>query len=374
MSLFYKAMIHLYLIVTMLSIYTPIKEVMLFSLVFLSCYFSGCLFFTLQKNRTGFNKYVFLILIAIFISIPMAGTVSYAIVNILVISGVYYIVSRSGEYVLRLLSRYIIVVSLINALLYYVLPPDSEGMKVVNDVIVSRVELDMLPLSIASIIALMAFILVGQVKNKFIVYGVRVINVLLMLQLGKLSVIFSLVSVYMAVVLVTHLYKFLNTRALGYVLKSIYVAILSFPFVIVYFKHSLNEDFVRLLTSRVDIYESFLLYILGNGSFLFGYGFTSIDNEALLFANPHNQMLGIFFILGLFGLTVYLLMFFKILDNLLRDLRRGEVVHITMFLALTLLMQIDSYFLLTVFPLYTIFFIFYLVKRPASLTSSKITE
>ena len=121
-----------------------------------------------------------------------------------------------------------------------------------------------------------------------------------------------------------------------------------------------------MMTYRDIIYEDFIRYTFDNGSVLFGNGF--INNEiqisVLSSTNPHSQAVGIFFILGVSGIIIFLLIFLKALENTLNSFEYGDRVHFKLFAALSLLMIMDSYFVLTVFPLYEIFIMFYLIKLP----------
>jgi len=243
------------------------------------------------------------------------------------------------------------------------MPPDYIGVKAIGNFLIPRVQLDVLPLSIASAIALLSFIIAGQLKNRTMKYSLWIMNLILIIKLGKLSVIVALILVYLVCFLIVFLRKIMNKVFLKKILKLIYSVMFLFPFLLVYFKQYLSLWFLRLLTFRDDIYISFIDYTMEYGSFLFGAGFSAHEgNLLLLHSNPHNQSLGVFFVLGAFGLMVFLLTFLKVLDNTFDGIEGGDTHSFKIFFAISLLMMIDSYFVLTVFPLYLLFFIFYLMR------------
>ena len=363
-----RIIINLYLITALLSIYMPFKTVALTCLVLFSFYFTALLMPALKQNNYYMNKYILFILISIICSALFNGNFVYVIMNLMTVSGVYYLILKENRYVIGKLSMYIILFGIVNFLLYFFIPPDYSSAKIINNILIQRVQLDILPLSITSVIALLSIILAGHLKSRILMLLICAMNILLIFKLGKLSVIITLAIFSLFVFFLLPMQRRVNNSLFKNVLKLLYTIMFLFPFLLVSFKQSLNPELLRLITFRDEIFSSYIDYTFSYGNFIFGNGF--INNEGstvLLHTNPHNQALGVFFVLGGFGLIVFLLTFLKILENTLNKARRGDTLSFKMFFAMSLMMMMDSYYVLTVFPMYMLFFIFYLIKLPPML-------
>lgn len=366
---FNRIIINIYLIITLLSIYMPIKTSMLSALAFFHFYYSLYFFYTMKNNNYKINIYILFILISLTISIFMSGTFGhYAIMNIFTVFGIYYLIETDATYIINRLSIYIILISIVNLLIYLVFPPDYISMKIIAGFTLTRIQLDFLPLSITSILALLSFILSENLKSKTLMYLVKFMNIILIIKLGKLSVIFTLFFVYILAVLLKYLYPIINKHFLNSMLKVFYILLFFTAFLLVIFKSSIDPKILILFTFRDIIYTDFINYTLTHGSIMYGNGFiaNSVNVSSLSSTNPHNQALGIFFNLGIFGVLIFLLTFLKVLKNTLNTLRNGDNIPFKVFFSLSLLMSMDSYFLLTVFPLSLLFIMFYLIKFPCS--------
>ena len=222
----------------------------------------------------------------------------------------------------------------------------------------------MLPLSAASLIAVLSVIISSEIKNRIIAYIIIGINVFLIIKLGKISAISTIALVLSFSFILTRAKRITNLNILKFIVGLFYIPVFFFSFILVYLKDEFNDNFIRLITFRDEIYSEFIKYTIQDGRFIFGNGF--INNEVgdlLLHSNPHNQALGVFFTLGFFGLVMFLLFFLKILGRTLEEKYRFGGNDFDIFIALSLLMMMDSYFVLTVFPVQMVFFIFYLTKQ-----------
>jgi len=370
---FNRLIINLYLITALLSIYMPIKTIMLYALAFFHYYFGLYFFYTIKNNNYQINIYILLILTSLIISIFMSGTFGhYAIINIFTIFGIYYLIETDATYTIDRLILYIILISSINFFIYLLLPPDYISMKVIAGFILNRIQLDFLPLSITSLLALLAFILSENLKSKMLMYLLKVMNVILIIKLGKLSVIATLLIIYILAHILKRVYPVINKHFLNIFLKIGYTVLFLTALLLVIFKAYFDSDILILFTFRDVIYADFINYTFNHGSLLYGNGFIANSTEisSLSSTNPHNQALGIFFNLGFFGLIIFLLTFLKVLINTVNRLKLGDDIPFKVFFSLSLLMSMDSYFILTVFPLSLLFIMFYLIKLPCSKTPS----
>jgi len=368
---FNKILINIYLIVMLLSIYMPIKESMLYLLVLMNTYFFIQFLIYLKKENFKINMYLLIVFSSLIISIVMSGKYFYySLVNLLVISAIYYIVEFDFKYLLDRLRIYIFISTAVNFYFYFTLKPDYSGAKVVSGILIERVQLDFLPLSITSILALLTFVLSDSLRSKLLVYTLKFMSILLIIHLGKLSVIATLLLTYSSFFLLKLFYNKTTKYYMNTIYIGIYVLIYIFVFLLFIFGDSMPPEIIQLLTLRDQIYSAFIQYSLDNNTILFGNGyinnFTYITD---LTTSAHNQYLNIFFILGIFGYIVFIIFFIKILLNTLHGVEKGSYMPFKVFFSISLLMTMDNYFILTVFPLTMIFMLLFLLKLSPSKTN-----
>ncbi|MDQ7004668.1 MAG: hypothetical protein Q9N67_07035 [Ghiorsea sp.] len=163
------------------------------------------------------------------------------------------------------------------------------------------------------------------------------------------------------------LLKFLYKKGARYVIDALlmllYAMFFLSAFIIVALKDILPMDVVRLLTRRDQIYADFTNYTLENYGLLYGNGFiNNFVHISDITTSAHNQYLHIFFVLGIFGMLIFFAFFVKVLKNTLEAVEMKDYMPFKVFFALAILMVIDNYFILTVFPLSMLFLMVFLLK------------
>lgn len=281
--------------------------------------------------------------------------------NINIIVSIYSIVKIYHKKLLDKIYFVTIFFSILNLLIYLILPPDYIGVKLVKGIKLVRIQLNILPLSIASIISILSFFMCNKYEAKK-KYLIKLLNLYLIIKLGKISILGALIFIT-SISNIIYIFKYnkLIKQILEIFFKIIIVINFLTSFIIIKLQELYGVSNFTLLTFREDIWRHYIEYFITEGNFLFGNGFIEPDNKVLNMTNPHNQYLNIIIILGLFGGWVFFIYFNKILKNTLNELYLGNKSIFQIFLTLIFIMITDSYFILTVFPLYMTLFMSFLM-------------
>ena len=360
-------MLNIYIILWFLVAYTPLSKKSLYSINFLSFIWTIVFFKNLFLYKKRINKYIFILIGAIFFSFlcnfKNLFQISYYILNINMIISIYSLIEIYQKKLLDKIYFFIVIFSILNLIIYLILPPDYIGVKIINGIKMIRVQLNLLPLSIASIISLLSFYIADKYKF-WKKYLIKLLNLILIIKLGKISVLGALIFV-------TALSNFIFFLKLNKHMKKIvevFIKIIiminfSAAFIIIAIQKLYRISNFSLLTLREDIWRHYIKYFINEGNIIFGNGFIEPDNKILDMTNPHNQYLNIVIILGIVGMIAFFIYFNKILKNTLNELYFGNKVPFKIFITLIFIMISDSYFILTVFPLYmTLLMSFLLIK------------
>lgn len=363
-----KYILNIYIILWFLVAYAPLSKKALYSINFLSVIWTFIFFKNLFLYKKRINKYICILIVAIFLSflcnLKNLFQISYYILNINMIISIYSLIEIYREKLLNRIYFFTIIFSILNLIIYLIFPPDYIGVKIINGIKIIRVQLNFLPLSIASIISLLSFYIADK-YNFFKKYLIKFLNLCLIIKLGK-------ISVFGALIFITFLSNFIYFLKLNKHMKKIMeiffkiIIMINFliAFIVITLQNLYNISNFSLLTLREDIWRYYIKYFVSEGNVIFGNGFIEPDNKILGMTNTHNQYLNIVIVLGIFGVIAFFIYFNKILKNTLDELYLGNKVPFKIFITLIFIMISDSYFILTVFPLYmTLFMSFLLIER-----------
>ena len=360
-------MLNIYIILWFLVAYTPLSKKSLYSINFLSFIWTIVFFKNLFLYKKRINKYIFILIGAIFFSFlcnfKNLFQISYYILNINMIISIYSLIEIYQKKLLDKIYFFIVIFSILNLIIYLILPPDYIGVKIINGIKMIRVQLNLLPLSIASIISLLSFYIADKYKF-WKKYLIKLLNLILIIKLGKISVLGALIFVTALSNFIFFLKLNKHMKKIVEVFFKIIIMInFSAAFIIIAIQKLYSISNFSLLTLREDIWRHYIKYFINEGNIIFGNGFIEPDNKILDMTNPHNQYLNIVIILGIVGMIAFFIYFNKILKNTLNELYFGNKVPFKIFITLIFIMISDSYFILTVFPLYmTLLMSFLLIK------------
>lgn len=360
-------MLNIYIILWFLVAYTPLSKKSLYSINFLSFIWTIVFFKNLFLYKKRINKYIFILIGAIFFSFlcnfKNLFQISYYILNINMIISIYSLIEIYQKKLLDKIYFFIVIFSILNLIIYLILPPDYIGVKIINGIKMIRVQLNLLPLSIASIISLLSFYIADKYKF-WKKYLIKLLNLILIIKLGKISVLGALIFVTALSNFIFFLKLNKHMKKIVEVFFKIIIMInFSAAFIIIAIQKLYRISNFSLLTLREDIWRHYIKYFINEGNIIFGNGFIEPDNKILDMTNPHNQYLNIVIILGIVGMIAFFIYFNKILKNTLNELYFGNKVPFKIFITLIFIMISDSYFILTVFPLYmTLLMSFLLIK------------
>ncbi|WP_298972637.1 hypothetical protein [uncultured Fusobacterium sp.] len=170
-----------------------------------------------------------------------------------------------------------------------------------------------------------------------------VISFILIFLSGKINVfiaiiIIALIAFYKKISKINNFlilfieFFFVNTSWLFLSLKKIVGKFIDIPFI---------------LTGRDKLWQDYYTYIFET-PFKVIFGFNFMQKEVSYIDHPHNQYLMIFYILGIFGIVLYFLLFYKVLKNTNKDSK----LLFNLNMGILILMTGDDYFVLTIMPLY----------------------
>lgn len=258
----------------------------------------------------------------------------------------YFIVKFYKRYSLKIIFYLFSFFNFINFNFYFFLDGYFANSKQICGIILKRKFFPFLNLSTASLVAIFC-IIISFFDEKYLKKYLKVFNIILsiyiILNTGKITAILSLIGVFI-VKICTILVK-----------KAKYLKIFINVFLMLCFSSSfiyflLNKylySYSNIFTGRVILWVDYWNYILLNKEkILLGYGF--FNKEISYLSHPHNQFLSIIYILGIFGIGVYFLIFYKALI----DSYYNEKVVFYLLICMLIMMMGDDYFVLTVLPIF----------------------
>jgi len=258
------------------------------------------------------------------------------------------ITKEKYEKVIDIIKKNLIIFNYINCFLLNFFPVTTSNAKKIFGYTIIRRRTEWVNLSVVSVWALLLLIYsIWSVKenHKRTMYDyINIfISIVLIFLSGKVNVFIAIV-----VMILIGIYKkfskknnllilfieifFINTSWLFLSLKKIIGKFINIPFI---------------LTGRDRLWQDYYTYIFKN-PFKMIVGFNFRQEEVSIINHPHNQYLMIFYILGIFGITLYFLLFYKVLKNT----NKNNKLLFNLNIGILILMTGDDYFVLTVMPLH----------------------
>ena len=169
------------------------------------------------------------------------------------------------------------------------------------------------------------------------------ISIVLIFLSGKVNVFIAII----VMILIVTYKKFSKKNNLLILFIEIFFINISWLFLS--FKKIVGEfiDIPFILTGRDRLWQDYYTYIFKT-PFKIIVGFNFRQEEVSYINHPHNQYLMIFYILGIFGITLYFLLFYKVLKNT----NKNNKLLFNLNIGILILMTGDDYFVLTVMPLH----------------------
>jgi len=307
-----------------------------------------------HKNFFKKNKkdiYIFgislLLLLSLIFNIELYNF-TYTFVNIIILLACMLITKEKYEKVIDIIKKNLIIFNYINCFLLNFFPVTTSNAKKIFGYTIIRRRTEWVNLSVVSVWALLLLIYsIWSVKenHKRTMYDyINIfISIVLIFLSGKVNVFIAIV-----VMILIGIYKkfskknnllilfieifFINTSWLFLSLKKIIGKFINIPFI---------------LTGRDRLWQDYYTYIFKN-PFKMIVGFNFRQEEVSIINHPHNQYLMIFYILGIFGITLYFLLFYKVLKNT----NKNNKLLFNLNIGILILMTGDDYFVLTVMPLH----------------------
>ena len=303
----------------------------------------------LKKNKKDiYTLGIFMLLLLSLIFNIELHNFAYTFVNISTLLACMLIAKEKYEKVIIVTKKNLIFFSYINLILFNFFHVQMTSAKKIFGYTIIRRRTDWINLSTVSIWALLLLIysiwnIKENHKRTMYDYINIVISSMLIFLSGKVNVFIAI----MIIILITFYRKisnknnflilfieffFINTSWLFLSLKKIVGKFISVPFI---------------LTGRDKLWQDYYIYLSEN-PFKIIVGSSFMQEEVSYINHPHNQYLMIFYILGIFGVALYFLLFYKVLKN---TTKKNKLLF-NLNMGILILMTGDDYFVLTVMPLY----------------------
>lgn len=288
-----------------------------------------------------------LLLISLIFNIELYNF-AYTFVNIIVLLACMLITKEKYEKVIDIIKKNLIIFNYINCFLLNFFHVTTSNAKKIFGYTIIRRRPDWVSLSIVSIWALLLLIYsIWSVKenHKRTMYDyINIfISIVLIFLSGKVNVFIAII----VMILIVTYKKFSKKNNLLILFIEIFFINISWLFLS--FKKIVGEfiDIPFILTGRDRLWQDYYTYIFKT-PFKIIVGFNFRQEEVSYINHPHNQYLMIFYILGIFGITLYFLLFYKVLKNT----NKNNKLLFNLNIGILILMTGDDYFVLTVMPLH----------------------
>ncbi|QQS88004.1 O-antigen ligase family protein [Fusobacterium canifelinum] len=302
-----------------------------------------------KKNKKDiYTLGIFILLLLSLIFNIELHNFTYTFVNISVLLACMLIAKEKYEKVINIIKKNLIFFNYINLILLNFFHVTSSNAKKIFGYTIIRRRTDWINLSIVSIWALLLLIysiwnIKENHKRTMYDYINIVISFVLIFLSGKVNVFIaimtiSLIAFYRKIsnksnfLIISLQLFFINTSWLFLSLKKIVGKFIDVPFI---------------LTGRDRLWLDYYTYMFEN-PFKIIFGFNFLQEEVSYINHPHNQYLMIFYILGIFGIILYSLLFYRVLKNT----NKKNKLLFNLNIGILILMTGDDYFVLTVMPLY----------------------
>ncbi|WP_147382472.1 O-antigen ligase domain-containing protein [Fusobacterium sp. oral taxon 370] len=303
----------------------------------------------LKKNKKDIYTFriSLLLLLSLIFNIELHNFI-YTFINIIVLLACMLITKEKCEKIIEIIKKNLIIFNYLNYFLLNFFHTTSLSAKKIFGYTIVRKRTDLVNLSIVSIWALLLLIysiwnMKKNHKRTMYDYINIVISFILIFLSGKINVfiaiiIIALIAFYKKISKINNFlilfieFFFVNTSWLFLSLKKIVGKFIDIPFI---------------LTGRDKLWQDYYTYIFET-PFKVIFGFNFMQKEVSYIDHPHNQYLMIFYILGIFGIVLYFLLFYKVLKNTNKDSK----LLFNLNMGILILMTGDDYFVLTIMPLY----------------------
>lgn len=303
----------------------------------------------LKKNKKDIYTFriSLLLLLSLIFNIELHNFI-YTFINIIVLLACMLITKEKCEKIIEIIKKNLIIFNYLNYFLLNFFHTTSLSAKKIFGYTIVRKRTDLVNLSIVSIWALLLLIysiwnMKKNHKRTMYDYINIVISFILIFLSGKINVfiaiiIIALITFYKKISKINNFlilfieFFFVNTSWLFLSLKKIVGKFIDIPFI---------------LTGRDKLWQDYYTYIFET-PFKVIFGFNFMQKEVSYIDHPHNQYLMIFYILGIFGIVLYFLLFYKVLKNTNKDSK----LLFNLNMGILILMTGDDYFVLTIMPLY----------------------
>lgn len=344
-----KSLIYIYFFLSFLSTYNiSYKKDFLICITILSFYFIIIFILEIKRDKKINFFMIFLILSLILSLIFNISYLVYYLINISCIISCYIIAKLYKEYSLKIIFYLFSFFNFINFNFYFFLDGNFANSKQICGIIIKRKFFSFLNLSTASTIALFC-IIISFFDKKYLKKYLKIFNIILsiyiILSTGKITVILCLIII-MIIIISENLIKKIK------LFKAFIVTFLVLCFsssLIFYLIKEYIPNLSNIFTGRTILWVDYWNYIISNKkNIFFGYGF--FNNKISYLTHPHNQFLSIVYILGILGAGLYFFIFYK---ALLVSYYQEKVIFY-LLICMLVLMTGDDYFILTVFPIFSL--------------------
>ena len=348
-----------------LDVYNPIVLMGVVSLVFFSIYL------VIKKNQP-INRFMFIV--AVYHLIPCLfmdnlSDIFYMVSYITLIISISLFISYMKERSMVAICKIVMFISIFNFLYMLSQPFTITKTKVILGLSISIRMSENVVFSRSAIVALIGFILFYKLKpinlkGRILKIAGILINIFTIVFLGKLS---TLLTLFMVIVL-GELIKLIKSRRLY---KLIAMGITGVTFSLSFLMPSIinlcikyNINYKMIFSGREELWIKYINYfkeapIMNK---LFGGIYVRTMNEVggEIIKHPHNQYLTILVSVGIIGLVLYMILFYKAYYN---TLLAKDIQGFMILLSINLIGITDDYIFLTVIIIDSFYFIYYCIIK-----------
>lgn len=350
-----------YLGVLYLDVYNPSVLLGVLGLVFFSLYL-------IIKKKQHINKFIFAFAIYHFIPCLLMDNlldIVYMLSYIILIITISLYISYMKEKSIKMVYLVVVILSVFNFI--YIL---SQPFKIARTKIIFGLSINLrmsenVVFSRTAIVALIAFIIFYKLKpinikqKLFKIVGIGV-NIFTILFLGKLSTLLTLAIIIMLGEIVKEIKskKIYKIISLSLTMGTFFISFLM-PYII-NFSVKYNLNYRLIFSGREELWIKYISYFseLPLLNKLFGGTYVrtmnQIGNEII--KHPHNQYLTILVSVGLIGIVIYMILFYKAYYNCLCN---NDIQGFMILLSINLIGITDDYIFLTVMIIDSFYFLYH---------------
>lgn len=272
----------------------------------------------------------------------------YTFVNISVLLACMLITKEKYEKIISIAKKNLVIFNYINFILLHFFHVTSSDAKKIFGYTIVRRRTDWINLSIVSMWAFLLLIysiwgIKENYKRTMYDYLNIAISLILIFLSGKVNVFIAIFTI----TLITFYRKFSNKNSMLILFVEFFFVNTSWIFLSLKKIVGKFIDVPFILTGRDRLWQDYYIYMFEN-PFKIIVGSNFMQEEVSYINHPHNQYLMIFYILGIFGIILYFMLFYKVLKNT----NKKNKLLFNLNMGILIIMTGDDYFVLTVMPLY----------------------